>query len=1016
MKQKRKAISIIFWTIIVLISIAIGIIAVVTYGYVKKRPEKDVKHNVELQINSIDAIDYFSMPIDNSLLSDTLTIEDIAVDNIGKTDVFVLLNLNIYITRTGYTDFNIDLWKNLDCENIDVLNLDENTIGATKINSGKTKVFNLIHVFDNTVFDNTFLDSSVTLAVKLYSVEVSQTINNNIDAAESILTENYAYTAQNVIDYNQYESENSIYSTTPSETMYYDEFYVKHYNFNVANANIDDKLYVYVSNAEGIFIIPENNNLQSLVESFAGGSLPDGTVVGENNLNHLIEITDDYNGCFDVVTASLTDQKPEIEIRIRPQGIVQEEGKDLYVIEYADIEQESVSVNFPVYACEIGEGVVLEIFNFRINDPTESVSITASVNQGMAAIVGLNNYSKEEILAFLQTEELPEGSQILSSQELTTLTHVFDVEANEDLRFCVVNVNMSGQIPAYTIEIDILPSIIVDFADIKAGTLEFTTPTCDMSHLLETENGLLHLYNFRITNIKEDCEFTAWGSSWITIALYGNYADSTVYTMLNDMSLLPEDARAANPFISDFGFSYQVKAGEDLKFSMILDVPGGNVTIDGNQLPVYLYITPTNELPLVYGDIKYYLNDAGTEYTAQNANASLVHVDNIRNEVNGLPVTYVNFDDQSSLKSIVIPASAKNINFNLCTNLNTVMFEEGSQFTSISQYTFNQCGNLTSLSLPSSITSIEEGSFSVSRKISNITIDSNNKYYHVKDNCLIETATNKLIVAWGIPTIPNYVTSIASYAFINCADLTTITIPKSVTTINSNAFNGCANLQSVIFEENSQLSNLAGYVFSGCSSLALINLPNSVTTIGNYGFSGCSNLSEINLPSNLTTLGNNVFSSCTSLTAIVIPRQVSSIGTGIFLACSNLTSIVVDENNTVYHSKDNCLIETATNKLICAGPASTIPDYVEIIAAYALYGLITNVTISSNVIEIERRAFYGCSDLTNLTLQAKDGYKWQYNDSAYTENWKDCSDNYNYAYDAMHFAYGFRQVAIESVE
>ena len=323
---------------------------------------------------------------------------------------------------------------------------------------------------------------------------------------------------------------------------------------------------------------------------------------------------------------------------------------------------------------------------------------------------------------------------------------------------------------------------------------------------------------------------------------------------------------------------------------------------------------------------------------------------------------------------------------------------------------------MTSLSLPSSITSIEEGSFSVSRKISNITVDTNNKYYHVKDNCLIETATNKLIVAWGIPTIPNHVTSIASYAFINCADLTTITIPKSVTTINSNAFNGCANLQSVIFEENSQLSNLAGYVFSGCSSLSLINLPNSLTTIGNYGFSGCSNLSEINLPSNLTTLGNNVFSSCTSLTAIVIPRQVSSIGTGIFLACSNLTSIVVDENNTVYHLKDNCLIETATNKLIFAGPASTIPDYVEIIATYALYGLMTSVTIPSNVIEIERRAFYGCSDLTNLTLQAKDGYKWQYNDSAYTENWKDCSDNYNYAYGATHFAYGFRQVAIESVE
>ena len=46
-------------------------------------------------------------------------------------------------------------------------------------------------------------------------------------------------------------------------------------------------------------------------------------------------------------------------------------------------------------------------------------------------------------------------------------------------------------------------------------------------------------------------------------------------------------------------------------------------------------------------------------------------------------------------------------------------------------------------------------------------------------------------------TIPNSVTSIGNYAFLYCYGLTSITIPNSVTSIGEGAFEGCENLSSV---------------------------------------------------------------------------------------------------------------------------------------------------------------------------------------------------------------------------
>ncbi len=76
-------------------------------------------------------------------------------------------------------------------------------------------------------------------------------------------------------------------------------------------------------------------------------------------------------------------------------------------------------------------------------------------------------------------------------------------------------------------------------------------------------------------------------------------------------------------------------------------------------------------------------------------------------------------------------------------------------------------------------------------------------------------------------------------------DIVMVIIPNSITTIRSYAFDECAKLTSVIFEENSQLTRIGGDAFSGCKKLTSIIIPEKVTEIGMDAFSQCYDLASV---------------------------------------------------------------------------------------------------------------------------------------------------------------------------
>ena len=93
-------------------------------------------------------------------------------------------------------------------------------------------------------------------------------------------------------------------------------------------------------------------------------------------------------------------------------------------------------------------------------------------------------------------------------------------------------------------------------------------------------------------------------------------------------------------------------------------------------------------------------------------------------------------------------------------------------------------------------------------------------------------------------TIPNSVTSIGDDAFYNCQALSSITIPNSVTSIGDYAFYNCYALEIVTFEANSSLESIGDSAFDSCPFVS-ITIPNSVTSIGDGVFSACQALETV---------------------------------------------------------------------------------------------------------------------------------------------------------------------------
>lgn len=137
--------------------------------------------------------------------------------------------------------------------------------------------------------------------------------------------------------------------------------------------------------------------------------------------------------------------------------------------------------------------------------------------------------------------------------------------------------------------------------------------------------------------------------------------------------------------------------------------------------------------------------------------------------------------------------------------------------------------------------------------------------------------------------IPNSVTSIGYAAFYNCTGLTSISIPNSLTSIDEGTFNNCSGLTSIVIPNS--VTSIGNGAFYNCSGLVSVTIPNSVTSIGNTVFYNCSGLVSVKIGDSVTSVGSYAFYRCSRLASAVIGSSVDSLGESSFAGCINLNNI-----------------------------------------------------------------------------------------------------------------------------
>ncbi|MBO5357362.1 MAG: leucine-rich repeat domain-containing protein [Clostridia bacterium] len=168
--------------------------------------------------------------------------------------------------------------------------------------------------------------------------------------------------------------------------------------------------------------------------------------------------------------------------------------------------------------------------------------------------------------------------------------------------------------------------------------------------------------------------------------------------------------------------------------------------------------------------------------------------------------------------------------------------------------------------MPNEVESVKRSSISGCVKLTGLTLS--NRLTKIDDFMFCGTAFSTL-------SIPSSVTSIGINAFEMCNNLSSITIPGNVTTIGDNAFSCCGNLRSVTISEG--VVSMGNYAFFNCTYLSSVTLPSSLNVIGAYAFQQCRALSSITIPRGVATVRAGAFAYCESLSNVTIEEGVRAI-------------------------------------------------------------------------------------------------------------------------------------------
>ena len=413
---------------------------------------------------------------------------------------------------------------------------------------------------------------------------------------------------------------------------------------------------------------------------------------------------------------------------------------------------------------------------------------------------------------------------------------------------------------------------------------------------------------------------------------------------------------------------------------------------------------------------------------------------------------------ETAIVSFVLPKNLEKIGksaFYNCTNLRGIDFTNNDSIVSVGESAFEGCTLLSAITLPDTLEEIGNyafknsgltGTFNIGanvKKIGNnpfvgcegitdIIVDSANKYY-MTDNQKSLYTVNKELISCNSTIVGEYVVpsdvTVLGYAFSNCKYITKISfadgsteigsyalalmpsvveveLPESLTKIGDYAFAESLALKTAklygnieygkyVFsnskvekaEISTELESVSVGTFYGCDALVEVEFfgdKNNFVKIEESAFEKCTALKTFVFPKSITTLENKVFKG-SGFESVSIPKSIVDFGDYVFSECPNLTTFEFEDGCTVMgdYMFNQCpqlsnviipesLTVIANSAFAGCSNLKTIklPETLTKIDYYAFYnsGLET-ISIPASTEEIGGQVFRDCLSLRNVTFE-----------------------------------------------
>ena len=192
-------------------------------------------------------------------------------------------------------------------------------------------------------------------------------------------------------------------------------------------------------------------------------------------------------------------------------------------------------------------------------------------------------------------------------------------------------------------------------------------------------------------------------------------------------------------------------------------------------------------------------------------------------------------------------------------NVEKLTLNEG--LTSIDYDAFHGLGKLTTLHLPSTLTSMGSYNFTACESLKDISVAEGNTVYSASDGVLFmkEGDGLQIVMCGGAKT--------GQYVF-----------PDNVKSVGENGFYFCDGITSVVVNEGLERIEIQG--FYDCDNLKEISLPEGFVSIGDYAFTDCISLDNVKLPSTVKTIGTGAFYRCKAIKSVTclgtVPPEAKS--------------------------------------------------------------------------------------------------------------------------------------------